>query len=147
MARKATGTEKAKPTAKVVRLADIKERGANKAHVPTSETRIVVTALAIQGIAQDRIAEHIEVSKPTLLKHYRSELTLGKERMITRVIANIFAIATQRQDMKASLTASIFILKTQGGWREKEREEENSNEERREVVVSLNIGDKEPKRA
>ena len=125
-----------------------KKRGGTpgNAHQPTNESRQLVQAYCWSGLTQERIASHLGISVPTLTKHYRDELDHGKEKMLAKVASTIFGIATQTRDLKASLTASIFILKTQGGWRENAEQNTDDGKDR-EVVVSLNIGDKEPKTA
>lgn len=147
MARKAKDSGNTGKPENVVPFATKKRGGTPaNAHVPTSESRQLVQAYCWSGLTQERIASHLGISVPTLTKHYRDELDHGKEKMLAKVASTIFGIATQTRDLKASLTASIFILKTQGGWREN-ADTKTDDGNNREVEVSLNIGDKEPKTA
>jgi hypothetical protein len=50
-----------------------------KAHKPDKQSRELVSALALNGVAQDRIAMHIGVSAVTLRKFYRDTLDLATE--------------------------------------------------------------------
>lgn len=147
MARKAKDSQTPGKPENVVAFA-AKKKGATptNAHQPTNESRQLVQAYCWSGLTQERIASQLGISVPTLTKHYRDELDHGKEKMLAKVASTIFGIATQTRDLKASLTASIFILKTQGGWRENAEIKTDDGKDR-EVVVSLNIGDKEPKTA
>lgn len=125
----------------VVPLAPKKKVG--EAHVPTNEGRTLVSVCAACGYTLEQTASLLKVSIPTLRKHYEHELTSGRDAMIAKVAGNLFATAMQRADLKASNTASIFILKTRGGWRENEKPETDSGGTN--VDVHLKIGDKEPK--
>lgn len=146
MARKRVEPNKPKTLLNVVPLST-KKRGepALHAHEPTSATRQLVQVYCFTGLPQAKIASHLGISVPTLVKYYREELDHGKEKMLAKVSSTIFAIATQNRDLKASLTASIFILKTQAGWVEGGKGKGAEDDLGRKVVVSLNIGDKEPK--
>jgi hypothetical protein len=44
-----------------------------KAHKPDRRTQELVSALALNGVAQSRVAEHIGISEPSLRKHYRRD--------------------------------------------------------------------------
>lgn len=144
MARKAKdGGDNGKP-ANVVSLPPIKK--ASTKHEPSSLSRNTVMVGCLNGMTHVQIAEMLEIDPKTLRAHYADELANGKAKMLAKVASNLFSIATQTRDLKAALTASIFMLKTKGGWKEG-GDPVDENEGRRKVVVSLNIGDKEPKTA
>lgn len=144
MPRKAPERPKAKTPDNVVPLPDIKK--ASTKHVPTSISRNAVMLGCLNGMTQEQIAGLIEIDPKTLRAHYADELANGRAKMMAKVTANLFSIATQTRDLKAALTACIFMLKTKGGWKEGGDPVEKDETQRR-VVVSLNIGDKEPRTA
>ncbi len=45
-----------------------------QAHTPTLVTRATVVSCVAAGFNQDTIAKYLQISLPTLFKHYRSEL-------------------------------------------------------------------------
>lgn len=142
MTRKPAKPAKQPPKLKVVPLAAKKKIG--EAHVPTSEGRNLVSVCSACGYTLEQTAEMLKISIPTLRKHYEHELNTGRDVMVAKVAANLFMTAMQRQDLKAANTASIFILKTRGGWRENEKAEDGPTGGTV-VDVFLKIGDKEPK--
>jgi hypothetical protein len=88
------------------------------AHEPTDETRAQVKALA-QFLTQQNVADFLEISVKTLVKHYREELDRGKVRANAKVGMNLFAFASGAKGSgKEQITAGIFWMKTQAGWRE-----------------------------
>lgn len=142
MARKPSKPGSPKAPLNVVPLPPKKKIG--ESHEPTNEGRTLVSVCASCGYTQGQIAALLQISEPTLRKHYEKELTTGRDAMIAKVAGNLFATAMQRNDLKASNTASIFILKTRGGWRENEKADDTS-QGGTVVDVFLKIGDKEPK--
>lgn len=88
------------------------------AHEPTAETRAQVKALS-QYLTQQNVADFLEISVKTLVKHYREELDRGKVRANAKVAMNLFAFASGEKGVgKEQITAGIFWMKTQAGWRE-----------------------------
>ena len=83
-------------------------------HEPTDTTRAIVRELAGFGIAQDRIAQRIEIDGNTLRKHYREELDTGMIEANLEVAKALFAHATG-----GNVAACIFWMKTRCGWSEK----------------------------
>tara|TARA_R100000657_G_C4656002_1_gene100021 strand:+ start:214 stop:660 length:447 start_codon:yes stop_codon:yes gene_type:complete len=73
-----------------------------------------VEALVIAGVPQSRIARVLKISEPTLRKHYREELDISKAKANAIVSQALFKSAKD-----GNVTAQIFWLKTQAGWREK----------------------------
>ena len=63
---------------------------------------------------QSRIARVLKISEPTLRKHYREELDISKAKANAIVSQALFKSAKD-----GNVTAQIFWLKTQAGWREK----------------------------
>lgn len=88
-------------------------------HVPTEYTRRQVELLVAYGLPHDAIAHVIGVkSVTTLSAHYADEIKHGKERVNARAAHRLFHMMEQNEDMRVSLTATIFWLKTRAGWRE-----------------------------
>ena len=79
-----------------------------------------VEALVIAGVPQSRIARVLKISEPTLRKHYREELDISKAKANAIVSQALFKSAKD-----GNVTAQIFWLKTQAGWREKNHLEIN----------------------
>lgn len=85
------------------------------AHVPTTETRQKVEALAGLGSTHEAIAIMIGLSDDkTLREHYEHELKLGKAKANAKISNVLFNEAN-----KGNMTAAIFWLKSQAGFREK----------------------------
>jgi len=92
-------------------------------HEPTDTTRAIVRELAGFGIAQDRIAQRIEIDGNTLRKHYRKELDTGMIEANLEVAKALFAHATG-----GNVAACIFWMKTRCGWSEKSPQTEPAEE-------------------
>jgi hypothetical protein len=86
------------------------------AFAPTDLQRTLVSELAACGVRQELIAKRIEIDIKTLRKACRRELQEGKQDACAIVAESLFRKATG--DGKAAITAAIFWLKTQAGWRE-----------------------------
>lgn len=84
-------------------------------HEPTDEQRKLVKTLSGIGVPQDDICALIGVSKPTLHKHYRSELDVGLAEANAKIAETLFKQATS-----GNTTAAIFWAKARMGWREKQ---------------------------
>lgn len=98
------------------RVADAKtkKRGPGKPPFePTETQRYSVGLMAAIGIPQTAISEALEISEPTLRKYFKQELQTGRTRTITKVADSLV-----RQALAGNITAAIFYLKTQAGWKE-----------------------------
>jgi DNA-binding CsgD family transcriptional regulator len=89
---------------------------------PTPEQVYSVDLMASIGLPQAAIAEALGVTPKTLRKHFKRELATGRTRTIAKV-----ADALVRQALAGNITAMIFYLKTQAGWRETQRIEHSGN--------------------
>jgi len=90
-----------------------KNKGGRPAHVPTPETREIVSRYARLGVRQDLIAAEIEISDETLRKYYRKELTKPRAELGAQV-----AECLVQRALAGSETSIIFYLKTQQNWKE-----------------------------
>ena len=97
---------------------------------PTEEQRYTVSLMAAIGIPQEDMCPAIGVTRPTLRKHFKEELAVGKTKAITQVAGSLM-----RQALDGNVTAQIFFLKTRAGWKETEVVENKVtvNEQRTEV--------------
>lgn len=91
-------------------------KGGRPAHKPTDANRKQVETLAGFGITEDDIAMSLEISKPTLIKHYRRELDMGHIKANSAVAQSLYKKATG--EGASAVTAAIFWLKTRAGWKE-----------------------------
>lgn len=88
-----------------------------KAHKPDKQSSELVSALALNGVAQDRIAMHVGVSPVTLRKFYRDTLDLATESVCARVAKNLVRIASSGSG-NAAVQAAKYVLGAKGGWKD-----------------------------
>jgi hypothetical protein len=110
-----------------------------EAYTATDQGKAAVTMGMLCGMTQEQIAAVMGIAPKTLRLHYRHELDTGKNGLIMKVAGNMAAIAINPQHPKC-LTAGIFILKCQGGWREQTVEQEEADDSP--VEFTLSIGEK-----
>lgn len=92
------------------------KKGGRPAHQPTDASRKQAESMAGYGIPEDDIALSLDISAPTLRKHYRRELDLGHVKANSAVAQSLYKKALA--DGASSVTAAIFWLKTRAGWKE-----------------------------
>jgi hypothetical protein len=85
-----------------------------KLHKPTERQRTEVEAYAAVGVPHRDIARLVGISHVTLYDRYRDELDLGKAKANAQVAKTLF-----REAVNGNMTAAIFWMKAQAGWREK----------------------------
>ena len=83
-------------------------------HKPTQATRNQVSTMVMAGITQIIISDVLDIDVKTLRKHYRKELDTAKAKVITTVANKLY----EQCVTAGNVSAMIFFLKTQGGWRE-----------------------------
>lgn len=83
-------------------------------YVPTDKERAQCKALAGMGVPHTDIAIVLQVSTPTLRRHFRTELDAGAIEANAKVAQSLFRQATD--PAKPSTVACIFWLKTRAGW-------------------------------
>jgi hypothetical protein len=86
-------------------------------HVPTETTQAKVTIWSGGGIDLEAIAVALGISKPTLLKHYALQLSVGKVTMDGLAISAI--ARAMRGDGKESVLAAKFWAVCRMGWTER----------------------------
>ena len=80
----------------------------------TDEDAKNVEALTIAGVPQKLVSKILKISEPTSRKHYRDELDTSKAKANAVISQSLFKLARE-----GNVTAQIFWLKTQAGWKEK----------------------------
>ena len=96
-----------------------KNKGGRPPHKPDDQSRRFVEAMAIAGKTQAHIARVLEISVPTLCKHYRDELDRSAARADAKVVSTLFDMATSGKNTPAT----IFWMRARVGWSEKQRME------------------------
>lgn len=157
MPRKANKSAKTAPGdggAAVVGFRAAQKSGGRPPHQPTAQTRNLVALGCFANLTHDQIAKLVGISRNTLEIHYREELDTGAATMLAKVASNIYQLALQNADRKVAMTASIFILKTRGGWLEGRAvpdmplsDDEGQEKKQEPVVIRLRIGDRPPEAA
>lgn len=89
-----------------------------KAHEPTEESRKAVEAMVGYGLRREQVAAYLEISLPTLRKHYKPELARAKAVSTATVAKSLYQMATEGKTSGPKVAAAIFWLKTQDGWKE-----------------------------
>lgn len=105
-------------------MSEPKNKGGRPPHQPTDATRKQVQSMAGYGIPEEDIALTLEISPPTLRKHYRRELDMGHIMATSQVAQSLFKKATGEGSQ--SVTAAIFWMKTRAGWKETSAHEHSS---------------------
>jgi hypothetical protein len=92
----------------------------------TDEHRRMVRLFLLNGMSEERIAKHLELSLIELRFHFRKELELSNEQIQAECAANMIALANQTVDLGVSYRANELILKTRlKVWREPKQVEES----------------------
>lgn len=103
----------------------------------TDEQKNMVRQLSGYGITQDQICSLLDISRNTLTKYCINELHVGKAQANAKVAASLFKQATEANN----ITAIIFWLKCQAGWKETSTIEvinaESDDNKFRELVTGL----------
>ena len=82
----------------------------------SADTSKMVKNLSGLGITQEQMCSILEISRNSLTKYYSQELMQGKAEANASVSRNLFRIATG--DGQGAVTAGIFWLKCQAGWKD-----------------------------
>lgn len=99
---------------------DAKRGPGRPPYVPDPRVAGRVEALVSFGMPHKMIAKELGMSVNTLRQYYREELDDGKARANAKVAQVLFrqAMGDADRGVPPNLTACIFWLKTQAGWRE-----------------------------
>jgi transcriptional regulator with XRE-family HTH domain len=114
------------------------------AWAPTGEQRFLVRLMMAAGYTQEKIAEHLNVTRPTLRKYCRKELQDGKAQVLSGIAISLYQTAANKKDPDW-FRAACFVMKTQGGWRETDRLElEHLNQQDERPVLSISFANGGP---
>ncbi len=80
---------------------------------PNEQQLTQVKLMAGYGVPYDIIAKWLNISTPTLRKHFRAQLTLAAIEANNNVITSLYQMATTRHNA----AAAIFWAKSRCGWR------------------------------
>lgn len=116
---------------------------------PTEQQRHLVVMMSANGVKHPDQARALNCGEKTLLKYFREELTFGKMRATAHVSGALYKNA-----MSGNVSAQIFWLKAQGGWREADRLEitgadgkdllTDTEREQRLASILMNLSAKKP---
>lgn len=101
-----------------------------KAYEPTEEHRKMVEHMASFGIDAKKIAKVIGIAYSILFREYKDVLETAKTKRIAQVAGRLFKAA-----MDGNVTAMIFIMKCQGGWKESDKDEKPLDEVRDTEII------------
>ncbi len=102
----------------------------------TDEQRKQVQTLSGYGLSQEQIARMLGVHKQTMVKQCKIELARGKDLAYSQAVNGLFT------NIKKGKEASIFFyLKTQHGWREKEPQQDVTQDKKVTKII-LEVAEK-----
>lgn len=88
-------------------------------HKATDAMKDEVGRWAAAGLTQERCAALVGLSLPTFRKHYSDAYDGGKDNMVKSLFAKSFEVAMS-DDHKDASRERQFLLKTRGGYSEKQ---------------------------
>lgn len=104
----------------------MKKQTTKPSHQPAEETKRQIETLSGFGLTQDQIALVIGLSPPTLRKYYEHEISSGKAKACAQIAKTLFQQATKAD--KPNMSAAIFWLKCQAGWKENQDDKPGKKE-------------------
>ncbi len=87
-------------------------------HTPSKESRALVKVMAAGGIEQAHMAGALGISRPTLRKHYKTEIAHGGSEANAQVVAALFKAAVGSANAPGNVKAQIWWTQSRMGWRE-----------------------------
>ena len=100
-------------------------------HSPTTKSREEVSLLTAFGVRQEDVADMLNITLPTLHKHYKEELNLGAVKANARVSKTLYRMALSGKNTEATK----FWLRCRARWRDVDAV--NNTPEAIEIVNSL----------
>lgn len=91
-------------------------------HRPTEQERNKVAQFACAGIAHEDIAKYLDISVPTLVKHYKSELHNARWDKLNEVAQTALQRAANGNDKMIE-----FVLRTQARWKNARDDDDKKN--------------------
>jgi hypothetical protein len=87
-------------------------------HVPNQTLRNMVGVMAAGGFEHQKIAQALGISRTTMWKYYRAEITEGAAKVDANVVLKLYQDATGN-DRKVGVTAAKWWTQSRMGWTEK----------------------------
>ena len=88
----------------------VQEKRGRPYHEPSDLTRNQVKMFCEMGISQEIMAELLQITRPTLVKHYRAELRHGTTELKARVLTSMFNVA-QDPNHKDMVKAAMYVMR------------------------------------
>lgn len=112
---------------------------------PTDEQRRLIEQLSAFGIRIDEMPGFVfgesgcPVSEPTIRKYFKKEIEHGRVKANVKIANALYRNATEPSEKNpyGNITAQIFWLKTQGGWREAPNQHEITGKDGNACVVTI----------
>lgn len=92
-----------------------------KKHIPSRELRSLVTLRKQRGCSNEQIAEYLNITLITLLKHYDVELRTAREEFTDKVFGRLASLIDGTNEM-VSFNAQKFYLTHQAGWKSADKQ-------------------------
>ncbi len=81
-------------------------------HIPTHQTRLLVSGRKAQGCTHEQIAEFLEISTETLAKHYPYELKNGRALFMDDVHEALRKRISEGSDLLIKLCFNLFLYQS-----------------------------------
>jgi hypothetical protein len=94
-----------------------------KKHIPTRQLRSLVTLRKQRGCSNEQIADYLNITLVTLLKHYDVELRTAREEFTDKVFGRLASLIDGPNEM-VSFNAQKFYLTHQAGWKSADKQAE-----------------------
>lgn len=101
-----------------------RETAGKPPHEPTEENISLVKSLVKFGVKTVLIAEHLNISEPTLFKHYKQHMASAKVYAHGAVGKSLFEKA-----VAGDTTSAIWYSKTQMGWKEAKNDDDDKDKD------------------
>lgn len=88
----------------------VKETSGRPHHEPTDLTRNQVKMFCEMGITHEVMASLLQISRPTLIKHYRAELQHGTTELKAKVLTSMFNVALD-PNHKDMVKAAMYVMR------------------------------------
>lgn len=89
-------------------------KGGRPPHQPSEKDRQMVEVLAGFAVPTTKIADVLDITQPTLLKHYETELRTGAAKVEATLVGNLLRLAKGSDG--TALKAITFALNCRFGW-------------------------------
>ena len=91
-----------------------KNKGGRPKFEPTPEQRKIVKMMTGFAIDQEKICSALDISGPTLRKHFKKEIKIGSAQLEAQLAGNMYRLAGGSDG--TAFRANEFILNCRFGW-------------------------------